>query len=109
MVRALDGDSTMTSLVPWPLPVEVAAVFALAPLPLFAPLRGLAALVLVFAALLAPLAPLAVLVVLVVVLAGTFFPSSPPRRDRLTVPVITRGPEAATIGPVWCVPVRSPQ
>jgi hypothetical protein len=83
MVRALDGDSTMTSLVP--LPPLAAAVGLVAP-PLFA-----------FAAV-------AAFVFAVVVLAGTLFPSSHPRRDRLTVPVVTRRPAAATIDPVRCVP-----
>ena len=42
-------------------------------------------------------------------LAGTLFPSSHPRRDRLTVPVVIRRPAAATIGPVRCVPLGSPE
>src|SRR6266496_1292376 len=80
IVRALDGDSTMTSLVPWPSP---AAAFAFAPPPLF--FEAAAA----FA---------------VVVLAGTLFPSLHPRRDRLAVPPVARRPEAETTDPDQCVP-----
>src|SRR5271157_523445 len=97
MVRALDGDSTMTSLVPWP-PVAAAlalVVPALTPPPLLA----LAAFEAVAAAF----------VFAVSVLAGTLFPSSRPRRDRLTVPVVTRRPAAETIDPVRCVPSGSPE
>src|SRR6266852_3654518 len=90
MVLALDGDSTMTSLVPRPPPAVD--------------------LVLAVAALLPPLlALLALAVVPAFVLAGTLFPSSHPRRDRLTVLVVTRRPAAATIGPVRCVPSGSPE
>src|SRR5271157_593813 len=90
MVRALDGDSTMTSLVPWP---PVAAALALVVPALTPP----------------PLLALAAFVFAVSVLTGTLFPSSHPRRDRLTVPVVTRRPAAATIGPVRCVPSGSPE
>ena len=76
MVRALDGDSTMTSLVPRPSPVTAAPLLALAPPPRLA----LAALV--------ALAVVAAFVFAVSVLAGTLFPSSHPRRDR---PHGTRG------------------
>src|SRR5438067_8882389 len=72
MVLALDGDSTMTSLVPRPSPVTAAPLLALAP----------PALALV------PLAVVPALVFVVSVLAGTLFPSSHPRRDR---PHGTRG------------------
>jgi hypothetical protein len=69
MVRAFDGDSTMTSLVPWPFAGTVLRRAAVVPLPLVA------------------LAVVAAFVLVVLVLAGTlFFPSSHPRRDRLTVP-----------------------
>src|SRR5271165_3213647 len=97
MVRALDGDSTMTSLVPWP-PVAAAlalVVTALAPPPLLA--------LVAFAAVAAAFA------FAVSVLTGTLFPSLHPRCDRLTVPVVTRRPAAATIGPVRCVPSGSPE
>src|SRR6266446_6584895 len=70
MVRALDGDSTMTSFVPWPSPAAAPALMApalMAP----APLALAAAAAFVFA---------------VSVLAGTLFPSSHPRRDRLRYP-----------------------
>src|ERR1700722_10945969 len=97
MVRALDGDSTMTSLVPWPSPV---AALALDPLGALVPPLLLA--------LAAPVGPPA-FVFAVSVLAGTLFPSSHPRRDRHTVPVVTRRLEAATIGPAWCVPSGSPE
>src|SRR5262249_8399515 len=102
MVRAFDGDSTMTSLVPRPSPVTAA--------PLLAPLTALAppprpAL----AGALVALAVDPAFVLVVSVLAGTLFPSSNPRRDRLTVPVVTRRPTAATIGPVRCVPSGSPE
>src|SRR6266513_1808157 len=66
MVLALDGDSTMTSLVPRPSPVTAAPLLALAP----------PALALV------PLAVVPALVFVLSVLAGTLFPSSHPRRDR---------------------------
>ena len=94
MVRALDGDSTMTSLVPWPLAAAVLPPAALVPPPLLA---------------LAALAVAAAFVFAVSVLAGTLFPSSHPRRDRLTVPVVTRRPAAETIDPVRCVPSGSPE
>src|SRR5580704_5285872 len=96
MVRALDGDSTMTSLVPWPLPAVALA---------FDPLGALVPPLLL--ALAAP-AGLPALLFAVSVLAGTLFPSSHPRRDRHTVPVVIRRLSAATTGPVRCVPLGSP-
>src|SRR5689334_25168217 len=85
MVLALDGDSTMTSLVPPPLAVAAARLLALA-----LPVRA---------------AVFAVPVFVVPVLGGTLFPSSHSRRDRpyRTLPV-TRRPSAETTGPVRCVP-----
>jgi hypothetical protein len=50
------------------------------------------------------LAVVAAFVFAVSVLAGTLFPSSHPRRDRPTVPVVTRRPSAETISLVRCVP-----
>jgi len=90
MVRAFDGDSTMTSLVPRPFAGTVLPRAAVVLLPLVA------------------LAVVPAFVLVVSVLAGTLFPSSHPRRDRLTVPVVTRRPIAATIGSVRCVPSGSP-
>jgi len=75
MVLALDGDSTMTSLVPRPSPVTAAPLLVLA-LPPRPALAGA----------LVALAVVAAFVFAVSVLAGTLFPSSHPRRDRLTVP-----------------------
>src|SRR5690242_21171356 len=94
MVLALDGDSTMTSLVPPPLPVAAALLLALA-----LPVRAAA-----FDG------AFAVPVLVVPVLGGTLFPSSHSRRDRpyRTLPV-TRRPSAETTGPVRCVPVGSPR
>src|SRR5690349_24997674 len=89
MVRAFEGDSTMTSLVRRP---SAGTVLPRA------------------AAVLLPLVVLAVVpafVLVVSVLAGTLFPSSYPRRDRLTVPAVRRCPTAATIGLVRCVPSGS--
>lgn len=90
MVLALDGDSTMTSLVPPPLAVAAVRLLALA-----LPVRAAVFVVPVF---------------VVPVLGGTLFPSSHSRRDRpyRTLPV-TRRPSAETIGPVRCVPVGSPR
>src|SRR5258705_7666989 len=68
MVLALDGDSTMTSLVPRPSAGAALPRAAVVLLPLVA------------------LAVVAAFVFAVSVLAGTLFPSSHPRRDRLTVP-----------------------
>lgn len=92
MVLALDGDSTMTSLVPPPLPAA-GLLLALA-LPVRAAAFDGAFVVPVF---------------VVPVLGGTLFPSSHPRCDRpyRTFPV-TRRPSAETIGPVRCVPAASP-
>ena len=70
MVLALDGDSTMTSLVPWPSAGAALPRAAVVLLPLVA------------------LAVVAAFVFAVSVLAGTLFPSSYPRRDR---PYGTRG------------------
>src|SRR3954454_8932835 len=96
MVLALDGDSTMTSLVPPPL--AVAPLLALAPVVRAA-----------FAAALAAPAAVPVFVFAVPVLGGTLFPSSHLRHDRpyRTLPV-TRRPSAETAGPVRCVPDGSP-
>src|SRR5579863_5654163 len=69
MVRALDGDSTMTSVVPWP---SGDAALAFAPLFLAAAAR-------------VPVPAFAVAFA-VVVLAGTLFPSLLPRHDHPTVP-----------------------
>src|ERR1700756_2685256 len=91
MVRAFDGDSTMTSLVPRPSAGTVLPRAAVALLPLVA------------------LAVVPAFVLVVSVLAGTLFPSSHLRRDRLTVPVVTRRPTAATIGAAQCVPSGSPE
>src|SRR5579862_6712878 len=91
MVLALDGDSTMTSLVPPPpLPLVVA-------LPVRAAFDGAFAV------------PVPVFVFAVPVLGGTLFPSSHSRRDRpyRTLPV-TRRPSAETTSPVRCVPAASP-
>src|SRR6266705_1685170 len=82
MVWDLDGDSTMTSLVPWPSPAAALALLAPAlavpawPLPVRPALAGA----------LAALAVAAAFVFVVSVLAGTLFPSSHPRRDRLRYP-----------------------
>ncbi len=65
MVRAFEGDSTMTSLVPWPSPVSA--------------LDGLAPRVPAFG-----VAPAVVFVV--AVLAGTLFPSLHPRVAVLRYP-----------------------
>src|SRR5947209_9554388 len=94
MVRALDGDSTMTSLVPPPLPG--------APWP--APVLRAA-----FGGALAAPAAVPVFVFAVPVLGGTLFPSSHLRRDRpyRTLPV-TRRPSAETAGLVRCVPDGAP-
>src|SRR5271166_4479393 len=97
MVRALDGDSTMTSLVPWP---SLAAALALV-VPAWLPPPPLAFETFEAVA--------AAFVFAVSVLAGTLFPSLHPRCARLTVPVVTRRPAAATIGPVRCVPSGSPE
>src|SRR5208282_2683435 len=95
MVRALDGDSTMTSLVPWPsVAATLPPVVLVLPPPLAFETFEAVAAAFVFA---------------VAVLAGTLFPSSHSRRDRLTVPVVTRRPAAETIGPVRCVPSGSPE
>ena len=68
MVLALDGDSTMTSFVPWPLPAAaLVLVLALLPPPLFA-----------FEVLLTSPAAF--------VLAGTLFPSLHLRRNRRPYP-----------------------
>src|SRR5579859_1194336 len=76
MVRALDGDSTMTSVVPWP---SADPALAFAP-PVLAPAaRGL----------------LPVFAFVVVVLGGTLFPSLLPRHDHPTVPS-GHGAEART-------------
>jgi Family of unknown function (DUF5703) len=53
------------------------------------------------------LAVVAAFVFAVCVLAGTLFPSSHPRRDRPTVPVVTRRPSAETISLARCVPLGS--
>jgi hypothetical protein len=53
--------------------------------------------------------PVPVFVFAVTVLGGTLFPSLHPRRNRLTVPVVTRRPAAATIDTVRCVPSGSPE
>jgi hypothetical protein len=74
MVLALDGDSTMTSLVPRPSPVTAAPLLALAPPAL--------------AGVLVPLAVVAAFVFVASILAGTLFPSSHLRRGR---PHGTRG------------------
>ena len=91
MVLALEGDSTMTSLVPWPLPAAALALVVPALLP---PL---------LLAVLA-LAAVAAFVLVVSVLAGNALPVFASRRDRPTVPVVTRRPSAETISPARCVP-----
>ena len=78
-----DGRTLAGPLAPPPRPALAGALVALAVVPAF--------------------------VFVVSVLAGTLFPSSYPRRDRLTVPVVTRRPTAATTGPVRCVPSCSPE
>src|ERR1700760_2771948 len=91
MVRAFDGDSTMTSLVPWPFAGAVLPRAAVVPLPLVA------------------VAVVAAFVLVVLVLACTLF-SRPRIRavPALPYPVVTRRPTAATIGAVRCVPSGSP-
>src|ERR1035438_5801848 len=79
--RTFDGDSTMTSLVPCPFPA--AALAFLAP-----PLLAFAAV-------------LAAFVFAVGVLAGTLFPSSHSRCDRLTVPRGHAPPCSCNHRPVW--------
>src|SRR5215467_7223346 len=101
MVRAFDGDSTMTSLVPRPSPVTAAP--RLAPLTARTPPPRPA-----LAGALVAFAVVAAFVLVVSVLAGTLFPSSHRVVTALRYPVVTRRPIAATIGPVRCVPTGSP-
>jgi hypothetical protein len=93
IVLALDGDSTITSLVPWPFAGVALPRAAVVLLPLVA-LAVVAAFV---------------FVVSVLVLAGTLFPSSICVVTALTLPVVTRRPTAETTGPVRCVPSGSPE